>query len=62
MGWRAKCDQRTFANQQLEDQIMRYRLMERDVTNPLALGLLQHSKQSRPQGPATTCILDGLSG
>ncbi|UPK30916.1 hypothetical protein [Bradyrhizobium sp. 195] len=25
----------------LEDQIMRYRMMERDVTDPLALGLLQ---------------------
>lgn len=24
----------------LEDQIMRYRLMERDVTDPLALGLI----------------------
>ncbi|MBP0113642.1 MULTISPECIES: hypothetical protein [Bradyrhizobium] len=26
--------------QELEDQIMRYRMMERDVTDPLALGLL----------------------
>ncbi|SDJ62527.1 hypothetical protein SAMN05216338_10572 [Bradyrhizobium sp. Rc2d] len=26
--------------QEHEDQIMRYRMMERDVTDPLALGLL----------------------
>jgi hypothetical protein len=26
--------------QDLQDQIMRYRLLERDVTDPLALGLL----------------------
>ncbi|WFU39013.1 hypothetical protein QA640_32140 [Bradyrhizobium sp. CB82] len=26
--------------QQLQDQIMRYRMMERDVTDPLALALL----------------------
>jgi len=26
--------------QELEDQIMRYRLMEREVTDPLAFGLL----------------------
>ncbi|UVO27036.1 hypothetical protein [Bradyrhizobium arachidis] len=26
--------------QELQDQIMRYRMMERDVTDPLALGLL----------------------
>ncbi|WP_439361236.1 hypothetical protein [Bradyrhizobium sp. DASA03007] len=26
--------------QELEEQIMRYRTMERDVTDPLALGLL----------------------
>ncbi|BAR55601.1 hypothetical protein ACVIWV_009416 [Bradyrhizobium diazoefficiens] len=27
-------------DEELQDQIMRYRMMERDVTNPLALGLL----------------------
>jgi hypothetical protein len=27
--------------QDLQDQIMRYRMMERDATGPLALGLLQ---------------------
>lgn len=27
--------------QALEDQIMRYRLMRRDLTDPLALGLLR---------------------
>lgn len=26
--------------QELQDQVMRYRMMERDVTDPLALGLL----------------------
>lgn len=39
--WSSSNEKVAAVQQELQDQIMRYRIMERDVTDPLALGLLQ---------------------
>ncbi|UWU67601.1 hypothetical protein [Bradyrhizobium sp. NC92] len=48
----------------LQDQIMRYRMMERDVTDPLALALIRHRCKIRgdtasAQRAARVVISDG---